>query len=75
MRRTKFTARRSRMVTASSSSSEDGISLGASQKEAPALSTDDASSSAVSQRRGGVPSQRNQFTRKYKAQWKDDLST
>jgi len=67
MRRMKSTTRRSRMVAASSSSSEDGISLGASQKEAPAPSTDAASSSTVSQRRGGVPSQRNQFTCKYEA--------
>jgi len=62
------------MVVAISSSSEDDISLGACQEEAPAPSTDAASSSVVSQRRGGVPSQRNQFTRKYEAQWKDDLS-
>jgi len=53
------------------------FSLGASQEEAPtppAPSTDAASSSAPSQHRGGVPSQWNQFTRKYEAQWKDDLS-
>jgi hypothetical protein len=65
------------MVAASSSSSEDDVSLGATQEEAPtppALSTDAASFSAGSQRRSGVPSQRNQFTRKYEAQWKDDLS-
>jgi len=74
MRRTKSIARRSHMVAASSSSSEDDISLGANQEEAPAPSADAASFSAVSQRRGGVPSQRNEFTRKYKAQWKDDLS-
>jgi hypothetical protein len=77
MRRTKTRAGRSRMVTASSSSSEDEVSLGASQEEAPtplAPSTDAASSSAGLQRRSGVPSQRNQFTRKYDAQWKDDLS-
>jgi len=55
------------MVVAISSSSEDDISLGACQEEAPAPSTDAASSSVVSQRRGGVPSQRNQFTRKYEA--------
>jgi len=61
------------MVAASSYISDDDISLGACQEEAPALSTDVASSSAVSQRRGGVPSQWNQFTRKYEAQWKDDL--
>ncbi|KAL9391866.1 hypothetical protein Peur_015786 [Populus x canadensis] len=77
MRRTKTRAGRSSAVAASSSSSEDDISLGASQEEAPtppAPSTDAASSSGTSQRRGGVPSQRNQFTRNYEAQWKDDLS-
>jgi len=77
MRRTKTRAGRSRMVATSSSSSEDDISLGASQEKAPtppAPLTDAASFSATSQRRGGVPSQRNQFTRKYEAQWKDDLS-
>jgi len=62
------------MIAAISSSSEDGISLGACQEEAPAPSTNAVFSSVVSQRRGGVPSQRNQFTRKYEAQWKDDLS-
>jgi hypothetical protein len=65
MHRTKSTTRRSHWVPASSSSSEDDISLYANQEEAPALSTDAASSSVVSQR--------NQFTRKYEAQWKDDL--
>jgi hypothetical protein len=70
----KSTARRSRMVAASSSSSEDDISLGACQEEAPAPSTDATSSSAVSQRRDGVPSQQNQFTCKYEAQWKDNIS-
>jgi hypothetical protein len=74
MRRMKSTACLSRMVATSSSSSEDGISLGASQEEAPAPSTDASSSSAISKRRGVVPSQRNQFTCKYEAQWKDDLS-
>ena len=74
MRRTKSTARRSRMVAASSSSSEDDISLGACQEEAPVPSTDAAPSSAVSQCRGGVPLQRNQFTCKDEAQWKDELS-
>ena len=76
MRRTKTRAGRSRMVAASSSSSEDDVSLGASQEEAPtppAPSTDAASSSAGSQRISGVPSQRNQFTRKYEAQWKDNF--
>ena len=53
------------------------ITLGDSQEEAPiplVPSTDAAFSSAISQRRSGVPSQRNQFSRKYEAQWKDDLS-
>jgi len=54
MRRTKFIARRSCIVTASSSSSEEDISLGASQEEALAPSTDAPSSGTVSQRRGGV---------------------
>jgi len=65
------------MVAASSSNIEDDVSLGASQEEArtpPAPSTDVASFSVGSQRRGGMPSQWNQFTRKYEAQWKDDLS-
>ena len=48
MSRVKSIARRSRMVAASSSSSEDDISLGASQEEAHAPSTDAASSNAVS---------------------------
>ena len=77
MRRTKTKVGHSRKVVASSSSSDDDISLSASQEEAPtspAPSTDAESSSATSQRRSGMPSQRNQFTRKYKAQWKDDLS-
>ena len=55
MRRTKFIAHRSRMVVASSSSSEDDISLGTCQEETLALATDAASSSAVSQHRGSVP--------------------
>jgi len=80
MRGMKTRAVCSRMVAASSSSSENDVSLGASQEEAltpltPLTpSTDAASSSVGSQRRSGVPSQRNQFTRKYEAQWKDDLS-
>jgi hypothetical protein len=44
------------MVAASSSSSEDELSLGADQEKAPTLTRDVASSSAVSQRRGSVPS-------------------
>ena len=79
MRKTKTRAGRccSCMVIASSSSSKDDVSLGASQEKAPtphAPSTDAASYSGTSQCRGGVPSQRNQFTHKYEAQWKDDLS-
>ena len=77
MRKIKIRAGRSRTVAASLSSSEDDISLGASQEEAPTPpvpSTDAASSSVSSQCRGSMPSQRNQFTRKYEAQWKDDLS-
>jgi len=77
MRRTKTRAGRSSAVAASSSISDDDISLGASQEEAltpPVPSIDAASSSGTSQHRGGMPSQRNQFTRKYEAQWKDDLS-
>ena len=68
MRRTKTRAGRSGAVAASSSSIDDDISLGASQEEAPTPptpATDAASSSGTSQRRGGVPSQRNQFTHKY----------
>jgi len=67
----------SRTVAASSSSSDNDLSLGASQEEAPtppAPSIDAASSSGTSQRRGGVSSQRNQFTRKYEVHWNDDLS-
>jgi hypothetical protein len=56
MCRTKSTARRSLMVTSSSSSSEDDMSLGANQEEAPTPNRDAASFSAVSQRRGDVPS-------------------
>jgi len=67
MRRMKSTARRSHRVAASSSSSEDEMSLGANQEEAPGPSIDAASSSAVLQRRGSVPSQRNHFTHKYNA--------
>jgi len=76
MRRKKIRAGRSSAVAASSSSSEDDISLGVAQEEAPtppATSTDATFFSGTSQRRGNVPSQRNQFSRKYEAQWKDDL--
>ena len=77
MRIMKTRAGRSHPVAASSSSSKDDISLGDSHEEAPtppAPSTDATSSITGSQRRCGVPSQWNQFTRKYEAQWKDDLS-
>jgi hypothetical protein len=74
MHRTKSTACHSHMVAASSSSSKDEMSLGADQEEAPAPTRDAVSSSVVSQRRGDVPSQRNPFTCKYEAHWKDDLS-
>ena len=56
MRRTKSTVRRSYMVTASSSSSEDDMSLGVDQEEAPTPTRDAASSSAVSQHKGGASS-------------------
>ena len=68
MRRTKSTARQSRMVATSSSNSENDTSLGASQEQTPtppALSTDVVFSNASSQRKGDMPSQRNQFTYKY----------
>ena len=74
MHRTKSTSRHELMVRASSSRSDDDVSLGADQEEAPATTHDANSSSAVPQCRGGVPSQRDQFTRKYEAYWKDDLS-
>jgi hypothetical protein len=74
MRKTKSTACRSHRVAANSSSSEDDMSLGANQEEAHAPPTDATSSSTVSQCISGVPSQRSQFTHKYEAQWKDDLS-
>jgi hypothetical protein len=57
MRRMKSTARCSHRVATNSSSNEDDMSLGADQEEAPAMTRDATSSSAVSQRRGGVPSQ------------------
>jgi len=56
MHRMKSTAHREYMVAACSSSSEDDLSLGADQEEAPAPTHDAASSSAVSQRKGSVPS-------------------
>jgi hypothetical protein len=65
MRRKKSTARREHIVaTRRSSSSEDDLSLDVDQKEVPAPTYDAASSSVVPQHRGGVPSQRDEFTRK-----------
>ena len=61
----KSTAHRQQTTTASSSSSEEDISLGADHDEASAPTCDAGSSSAVSQRKGGVHSQQGQFTRKY----------
>jgi len=66
MRRMKSISRRQRTVAASSSSSEEDVSLGADHGEESAPTCDAASSNAISQR--------GQFTRKYQAQWKDDLS-
>jgi hypothetical protein len=60
MCRMKSTTRRQYTIAASSSSSEDDLSLGAGQEEVPASTCDCASSSAVSQRRDGVPSQHPQ---------------
>ena len=74
MRRMKSTARREHMFAASSFSSEDDLSLGDDQEEVPTSTSDVVSSHEVSQCRDGVPSQRNQFTRRYKAHWKDDIS-
>jgi hypothetical protein len=56
MRRMKSTARCSHMIATSSSSSEDDMSLGTNQEEALALTCNAASSSAISQHRGGVSS-------------------
>jgi hypothetical protein len=70
----KSTACRQKTVVASSSSSVEDVSLGADHGEESMPTYDAASSSAVSQRRSGVPSQQGQFTHKYQAQWKDDLS-
>jgi hypothetical protein len=74
MHRMKSTSCRQQTVAASSSSSEENVSLGADHGEESTPTCEAASSSAVSQRKSGVPSQRGQFTRKYQTQWKDDLS-
>ena len=65
MRRMKSTARRQQTIVVSFSSSEGDLSLGVGHEEAPSPTCDAASSSAILQRRGGVPSQRGQFTHKY----------
>jgi hypothetical protein len=68
MHRMKSTARRQKMVATSSSSSGEDVSLGADHGEESMPTCDAASSSAVSQCKNGVPSQRGQFTCKYQAQ-------
>jgi hypothetical protein len=52
----KSTTRRQQTVATSSSRSEEDVSLGVDHGEAAAPTCDAASSSAVSQCRGGVPS-------------------
>jgi len=75
MHREKSTSHYEHMIAASSSSNDDdNMSLGAKQEEAPTSTHDTASSSVVSQCRGGVLSQRNQTTWKYEAHWKVNLS-
>jgi hypothetical protein len=54
--RMKSTAYCQQTVAASSSSSEEGVSLGVDHDEESTPTCDVASSSAVSQRRSGVPS-------------------
>jgi hypothetical protein len=68
MHKGKSTACHEHMIGASSSSNDDdnNVSLGADQEEA-LVSTHDAAFSSV-------PSQRDPYTRKYEAHWKDDLS-
>jgi hypothetical protein len=61
------------MVAASYSSSDDDMSLGAEYEEAPAATHDVASPSTVPQCRG-VCLHQDQFTSKYEAHWKDNLS-
>jgi len=68
MRQMKSTECRQQTIAPSSSSSEENISLGADHGDASAQPCDAGISSAVSQRRSGVPSQWGQFTRKYQAQ-------
>jgi len=61
------------MITASSYSSDDDVSLGSNQEEASASTHDAISSSTIPKCRDGVPSQQGQCPRKYIAHWKDDL--
>jgi hypothetical protein len=68
MRRMKSTACHQKTVEVSSSSSEEDGSVGVDHDEKSTPTCDAVSSSVVSQRRSGVPSQRGQFTRKYQAQ-------
>jgi len=63
----KSTTRRQQTVAASSSSSEEDVSLGVDHGEESAPTCDAASSSTVSRRKSGMPSQRGQFTCKYQA--------
>jgi len=70
----KSTAHCQQTAAHGSSSSEEDISLSADHGNASAPPCDASSSTSVSQRKSGMPSQRGQFTRKYQAQWKDDLS-
>jgi len=79
MHREKSIACREHKIAISSYSSDDdnNVSLGADQEKVPRAHTSThyvVSSSAVSQRTGGVPSQRDPYTQKYETQWKDDLS-
>jgi hypothetical protein len=78
MHRGKSIERREHMITTNSSSSDDdnNVSLIIDQEKAPdahVLTHDASFSSAMPQRRGGVLSQHDPFTHKYKAQWKVDL--
>jgi len=69
MHKGKSSACHEHMMTTSSSSNDDdnNVSLGADQEKVPMSTRDAASSNAVSQRRGSVPSQQDLFTRKYEA--------
>jgi len=68
MYRVKSTARHEHIIIASSSSSHDdnNVSLGADYEKELTLTHDAASSSAIPQCRGDVPSQQDPYTRKCK---------